>query len=70
LDKLDCFQVQVVCRSEFGETRLRLYFNRRYGFVRMHYHNINGTVMHLELIEERFKSPFLDVDKLIGSKEE
>jgi hypothetical protein len=33
----------------------------------MHYDNINGTAMHLELIEERLKSPFLDVGKLTGA---
>ncbi len=70
LGPLDCYEVRAVCTSDFGETRLRLYFNRRYGFVRMHYDNINGTAMHLELIEERFKSPFLDVETLTGAKEE
>jgi hypothetical protein len=60
LGKLDCYEVRAVCKSDFGETGLRLYFNRQYGFVRMHYENINGTSMHLELIEERFKRPLLD----------
>jgi hypothetical protein len=70
LGKLDCYEVRAVCTSDFGETGLRLYFNRRYGFVRMHYDNINGTAMHLELIEERFKSPFLDVGKRTGITKE
>jgi hypothetical protein len=70
LGQLDCYEVRAVCRSDFGETRLRLYFNRQYGFVRMHYDNINGTAMHLELIEERFKSPFLNGGKLTGRTKE
>lgn len=70
LGRLDCFQVRAVCKSDFGTTGLRLYFNRRYGFVRMHYDNINGTAMHLELIEERFKSPFLNVEQLTGGIKE
>ncbi len=59
--------MRAVCKSDFGETGLRLYFNRQYGFVRMHYDNINGTALHLELVEERFRSPLVHLEKLTGT---
>ena len=52
------------------QTGLRLYFNQAYGFVRTHYNNINGTAMHVELIEKRFKRLFFDAAKITGITKE
>jgi hypothetical protein len=59
LGQMDCYKVEAEGRSEFGNTQLISYFNKQYGFVRLDYTNINQTSMRLELIEEKFESPFL-----------
>ena len=48
---LTCHVTASVAKSRLGETKLTSYFNPEYGFVKLHYTNIDGSKTHLELIE-------------------
>ncbi len=63
LGKLNCFKVLAEGSSDFGKTQLLMYFHSEYGFVRMEYQNINQTSMQMELIDEIFLNPVLQVGK-------
>lgn len=49
LGKLQCYVIEATGESELGETSLTSYFNENYGFVKLDYRNIDGSVIVLEL---------------------
>lgn len=51
LGKLECYIVESTAKSRIGNTSLTAYFSPVYGFVRLHYVNIDGSKTNLELIE-------------------
>ena len=53
LGDLKCYVVESESNSKIGTTRLTAYFNKKYGFVKLDYTNIDGTktVMDLEKVE-------------------
>jgi len=63
LGKLECYKVVAEGSSDFGKTQLVLFFNEKYGFVKLDYQNINQTSMQIELIDETFLNPVLQVAK-------
>lgn len=50
---LDCYVIEGHAKSKIGETRLKSFFHTTYGFVVLHYTNINGTQTYLELVGEK-----------------
>jgi hypothetical protein len=46
---LNCLVIEGIATSRIGETRLRTFFNEKYGFVRLEYLNIDGSKTNLEL---------------------
>ena len=50
LGELDCFVINSVASSRIGTSKLKSYFNKIYGFVRLEYENIDGSKTNLELI--------------------
>jgi hypothetical protein len=50
LGKLSCSHVQATGASKLGATALEAYFHPAYGFVRLHYRNIDASRMQLELV--------------------
>ncbi|QHT70373.1 hypothetical protein GXP67_28815 [Rhodocytophaga rosea] len=63
LGKLECYKILAEGSNDFGKTQLVLFFNEKYGFVQLHYQNINQTSMQIELIDEVFLNPLLQVGK-------
>ena len=61
--KLLCYKVLAEGSSDFGKTTLLMYFHEKYGFVKLEYQNINQTSMQIELIDETFLNPVLQVGK-------
>ena len=53
---LECFVVKSKANSSLGETGLTAYFHKKYGFVRLHYTNINGSKTLLELTKHSEES--------------
>ncbi len=51
LGNVECFVVESEAKSRIGRTSLTAYFSPVYGFVRLHYVNIDGSKTNLELIE-------------------
>lgn len=53
LGDLKCYVVESESNSKIGTTRLTAYFNKKYGFVKLDYTNIDGTktVMDLAKVE-------------------
>lgn len=49
MGKLTCFRVESKAESRLGITGLTSWFNPDYGFVRLHYTNIDGSRTQLEL---------------------
>ncbi|MBC6610323.1 hypothetical protein H8B15_05295 [Hymenobacter sp. BT507] len=50
LGSLPCHRVQAISTCKLGTTALESYFNPLYGFVRMHYRNIDQSRLELELV--------------------
>lgn len=53
LGRVKCFVVEADAISKLGKTKLVSYFSKKYGFVRLHYDNIDGSKTQLELLEIR-----------------
>jgi hypothetical protein len=49
LGTLDCYIVESQAVSELGITKLKSYFNERYGFVRLEYTNIDNSKIEMNL---------------------
>lgn len=47
---LNCYRIESTASSRLGVSRLTAYFNLEYGFVRLHYTNIDGSQTILELL--------------------
>jgi hypothetical protein len=50
LGPLSCYRVQANGTSKVGTTALEAYFHPAYGFVRLHYRNIDASRVQLELV--------------------
>lgn len=61
LGKLACYKIKAEGSSDFGKTQLLMYFNESYGFVRLEYQNINQTSILIELIDETFLNPAVEL---------
>jgi len=46
---LICYKINSYAESELGKTYLTAYFNEIYGFVRLEYINIDGSMLNIEL---------------------
>jgi hypothetical protein len=46
---LDCYIVESQAESELGKTKLKSFFNEKYGFVRLEYTNINNSKIEINL---------------------
>lgn len=51
LGKLKCYIIEAEANSEIGTTKLISYFNKEYGFVKLHYQNIDGTQTNLDILK-------------------
>ncbi|WP_437396096.1 hypothetical protein [Flagellimonas lutimaris] len=51
LGNLNCFVIKSKATSRLGETKLISYFHKKYGFVRLDYHNIDESRTIMELVE-------------------
>ncbi|MEN9298669.1 MAG: hypothetical protein RLZZ429_982, partial [Bacteroidota bacterium] len=49
LGYLTCYVVEGVSTGKIGTTKLTSYFNKKYGFVKLDYTNIDGTKLILDL---------------------
>jgi hypothetical protein len=49
LGELNCYKVDSYAESELGKTYLTAYFSEIYGFVRLEYVNIDGSMLNIEL---------------------
>lgn len=52
LGVLACFQIEGTARSRLGTTKLTSFFNQKYGFVDLHYTNIDGSEMIIKMINK------------------
>lgn len=46
---LECFVIESTAESRLGNTALTAYYHPKYGFVQLHYTNIDGSKTHLKL---------------------
>jgi hypothetical protein len=51
LGKLECYVVEASGMSRLGKTKLISYFNEKYGFVKLIYHNVDKSYLILSLEE-------------------
>lgn len=49
LGNLKCYVIESKAVSKLGETRLISYFNKKYGFIKLEYYNIDGSQIILSL---------------------
>jgi hypothetical protein len=47
--KLECSVIEGIAMNRLGSSKLRSYFNPKYGFVRLEYANIDGSEIILDL---------------------
>jgi hypothetical protein len=55
LGELNCYKIDSYAESELGKTCLTSYFNETYGFVRLDYINIDGSILNIELYKVDIK---------------
>jgi hypothetical protein len=60
LGKLNCYKILATASNRLGKTELLAYFNEEYGFVRMNYKNIDGSLINLELTERNYQEPEME----------
>lgn len=48
---LNVYIIKGTAKSRIGQTELTSYFNPQYGFIKLEYTNIDGSIIQLELIE-------------------
>ena len=51
LGQVDCWVIESTAESRIGKTKLKAYFNSKYGFVKLNYTNIDGSSTNLILSE-------------------
>ena len=51
LGKLSCYVINSETNSELGKSYLTAYFNKKYGFVKFDYINIDGSKMIIDLVK-------------------
>jgi len=51
LGKMDCYVIDSYAVNQIGKTFLKAYFNEKYGFVKLHYVNIDNSELFLNLIK-------------------
>lgn len=58
---ISCFTIEGSCKSPFGNSKLIAHFNQKYGFVKMEYSNMDGSLytFNLENVQE-----LADIQKL------
>ena len=52
---IECYVVESQAVSELGVTKLKSYFNERYGFVRLEYTNIDNSKIEMNLQKAHFQ---------------
>lgn len=57
LGKLKCYIIECVGESIIGKTKLISFFNKKYGFVKLNYYNIDGSQTNLDLVEINSLNP-------------
>lgn len=55
LGNLECFEVSATAKSRIGQTKLKSYFHRQHGFVKLEYTNIDSSRLVMELVEIKEK---------------
>ena len=53
IGRLECYVVEAVAESELGKTSLTAFYNKKHGFVKLAYTNIDGSKLNMRLIERR-----------------
>lgn len=51
LGNLECSVIEGIATNRLGQSKLRSYFNTKYGFVRLEYKNIDDSEINFELIK-------------------
>ena len=65
LGELHCYVTKSTAKSEIGQTHLTSFFNKLYGFVKLDYTNIDGSIIILELTKyKRMPKSFFKVGKI------
>lgn len=50
IGKLDCYVIESKATNRVGSALLKGYFNRKFGFVRLEYTNIDSSILTIELV--------------------
>ncbi len=53
LGNLECYVVEGIANTSLGTSRLKSYFHPKYGFVKLRYHNIDKSILEINLVRVR-----------------
>lgn len=69
IGKLECYKVNSKGKSKIGTTKLRSYFSKEYGFIRMEYDLVNDLKVNMWLVDFKSGKEFSDIETFFKTKE-
>ena len=61
IGEIDCFVIESTAKSEIGTTKLKSYFSKKYGFVRLQYELLNDLKINMWLIDFQTEKKLIDI---------
>ncbi len=61
IGEINCFVIESIAKSSVGETKLKSFFSKKYGFVRLEYKLLNDLKVNMWLIDTKTGMEFNDM---------